>query len=1396
MNMPYKYFAFISYSRKDSRAAAFLHRSLEHFRIPTRFVDPQYRPANGKFLRPVFRDKRDLANTEGSFTEGIRAALEATRYLFVVCSRSAAGSVWVDEEIKYFLAHNGNDLLKVVPIVLEGNPGAGDETECLPATLRRKEITLRNLPTMIPDEGAKETEGWENGIVQALSYVLHVRRENIKASIDAERMRQMKIYLGIGVVCAFIFAALAFWAAKAERRAEANRKIAVANEIEAKAQRDKAEDNWRIAEANREKAESNEKRAVAGEKDAKEKKELAEKTLTFVKKILQEGKPDEHGPKNVVDLLSEQVSKIELLEPESLKYSVSLVVGQIMLEQSMFRPAERLLKGALEFSQKANDSKSVFAAANLLGIMYANTGRIEESKQMYELISGDVSESGEPGFDQALLLFNMACTYRRTAERVKAAELCEKAFAAAGQNYSLKARVKELMAALALERGEIAIADKYCGEAEGLEEQSKKSPRLSLREMRGRIQISLGRYDEARRNLQLAYEGAKKKSGEVSLDASRSVNSMGVLEWNLGNYERALRCFEEAVAIMEKLFPAGSSELATMYNNVGNVLEKLKSHTRARIFYNKSLEMEEKFGGKNSPKLDSVLTSLAHMSEDIDGDYEKAKGYYNRIIEIAAKAFGGDCVQIADARFGLAGINLKEGDPTSCLSELDDAMRIYGKLNRSDDGTFAEMLSDYASALQMTGAHSNAVASIERACEIAQRRLDVKKRTRIMKNREVIVANEQIRIVKKNDISSDEIESVKAAAKKALDEGDDPNAEDLYVKLAKLLVANGQAFSSEYAMVCNNRGVIAYRSGRYPEALAFQIKARDLNIAISGSNDVNVAVNHRNIADALKAMEEYLGAEHAYNAALSIYMAHNERYEKSISYIYTELSKALGLAGKSDKAIAFAKKAISMDEKIYGTHSVVLASDHEDLAELLRKAKQYDESMKHYFLAIEIRESGEKPNNKKLAFLHNQVGISCGNAGKIDLAVEHFRKSYELNLDIYGITNRETAVSLHNLGDFERRNCDYTNAISHLAQSLEVKRRVGGFSQAEISIHLNDLGIAYDNAGLPLKALEAYKQALIIDLKEYGREHSEVMTVYGNMAIAYRNLKKDQEELDCLRRALDVSLLLFDEGSEEVLNRYRNMADCLFRQRKYENCAKIRKRLLHVMGAGTDANDMALADAYYLYGDALYMAEDYEGAKTNYVHSINIYRIGGTNFLESIAVAEKDLGWTNMRLGMYDEAIVAFREAGKIVARNAFPVAEGSALARVDEKIAECEKLKNTYPVVMITRVAAGGVAEGLGIRKGDVWLAIGDWRADGHAKMNRIVFWKSAISSWEGLAQTNRVLSLMRKDGESWRRVDVKFTTPHGDFNYRLDSMPKDDFANCINCAKQKSEKTTRDGY
>ena len=216
----FRYYAFISYSRKNSKAAAYLHKQLEHFRIPVKYVAEENRPAGQKFLRPVFRDRRDLESRGNSFTEDIKAALEHSRHLIVVCSPMSATSVWVNEEIKHFLATHNNDYSAIVPIILTGEPGSGDDTECLPEALRVKEITIRNLPSMIPDDGDDEKNGWENGVIQAMSYMLKVEREKIKASVDAEKVRQIKKHAFIGIFCSIIFAALTFWAFNAEYKAK------------------------------------------------------------------------------------------------------------------------------------------------------------------------------------------------------------------------------------------------------------------------------------------------------------------------------------------------------------------------------------------------------------------------------------------------------------------------------------------------------------------------------------------------------------------------------------------------------------------------------------------------------------------------------------------------------------------------------------------------------------------------------------------------------------------------------------------------------------------------------------------------------------------------------------------------------------------------------------------------------------------------------------------------------------------------------------------------------------------------------------------------------------------------------------------------------------------------
>ena len=97
-----RYRAFIAYSHRDKRWAAWLHRRLEFYRVPHRLVGR--RTAAGiiqRRLTPIFRDREELA-TANDLSGRITQALEDSDNLIVVCSPSAAKSKWVNEEIRRF----------------------------------------------------------------------------------------------------------------------------------------------------------------------------------------------------------------------------------------------------------------------------------------------------------------------------------------------------------------------------------------------------------------------------------------------------------------------------------------------------------------------------------------------------------------------------------------------------------------------------------------------------------------------------------------------------------------------------------------------------------------------------------------------------------------------------------------------------------------------------------------------------------------------------------------------------------------------------------------------------------------------------------------------------------------------------------------------------------------------------------------------------------------------------------------------------------------------------------------------------------------------------------------------------------------------------------------------
>ncbi|MBX3739993.1 MAG: TIR domain-containing protein [Akkermansiaceae bacterium] len=247
----FPYYAFISYSRKDAKAAAWLQKRLEWFPVPVKLVKNGVTTKRSRYLRPIYRDKTHLEIDSAHYWDNIRSAISGSRYLIVLCSPHSAQSGPVDKEVRHFLeTHQGPAF--VIPVILSGRITEDNEENCLCPALKElgEHITGRNLPQMVQEDDSSAADSWERGFIGIISYMLgvkresladHIRREERKRAARARKLAGVMLVLALAAVAGAVFSVIKTHQAEAaERRAtnsaraeETAKKEAVAKNVEA-----------------------------------------------------------------------------------------------------------------------------------------------------------------------------------------------------------------------------------------------------------------------------------------------------------------------------------------------------------------------------------------------------------------------------------------------------------------------------------------------------------------------------------------------------------------------------------------------------------------------------------------------------------------------------------------------------------------------------------------------------------------------------------------------------------------------------------------------------------------------------------------------------------------------------------------------------------------------------------------------------------------------------------------------------------------------------------------------------------------------------------------------------------------------------------------------------------
>jgi tetratricopeptide (TPR) repeat protein len=227
----FDYKAFISYSHSDDRAAAWLQRQLESYRVPSRLVGKK--TSVGSITRrigAIFRDRDELP-AGGNLSETLNAALANSEFLIVICSPRSRQSRWVDLEIEEFRrTHAASNILC---LIVDGEPLSGNDPtrehlECFPKALgflerdAGREVAAETIAADIREGG----DGKRLARLKIISGLLGLGLDEL-IQRDAQRKHRTLLLATLASLSGmFAMAALSFVAIEARnseklRRAEA-----------------------------------------------------------------------------------------------------------------------------------------------------------------------------------------------------------------------------------------------------------------------------------------------------------------------------------------------------------------------------------------------------------------------------------------------------------------------------------------------------------------------------------------------------------------------------------------------------------------------------------------------------------------------------------------------------------------------------------------------------------------------------------------------------------------------------------------------------------------------------------------------------------------------------------------------------------------------------------------------------------------------------------------------------------------------------------------------------------------------------------------------------------------------------------------------------------------------
>ena len=544
-----RYSAFISYNHRDRAWAAWLHRALERYTVPSKLWG---RPAPwGEIeprLPPVFRDRDELA-TSSDLAASVKEALADAATLIVICSPNAARSKWVDEEIRTFIALGRERYIRL--IIVDGEPHSPDpERECLPPSLARD-----GAPEPLAADVRKQADGKQAAKLKILAGVLGVPYDDLRQREAQRRQRRLAALAVAATIGFLVMAGLTIFAFTSRAEAIEQRHLA-------------------------------ERRTVT-----------AERTLDFVKSMFQLADPSEARGASmtageIVDRGAAKLDAPTLAGEPMVRAELGVTLAEVYGALGLYRKSDELVRRT--FSMRHGDPSTLARQLAALGESQFRLGDYEAAERTFGRARAQAADATPSLRSRILVGLGQSRTNLENyagADRVlRQALAIDRARGEAGGN-----DVARDLEALGLNRffaGELERAQPFILAAIALRRRFEGPLSPSISDNYNTLgSIAYVRHDlpSAERYFRGNLDADFKVLGPGHPDVATTMNNLGRVLLEQQRYREAAPLLERAIAIGEKERGEQHAYMAFAFSNLAILRRQTGALDEAEALFGKAI---------------------------------------------------------------------------------------------------------------------------------------------------------------------------------------------------------------------------------------------------------------------------------------------------------------------------------------------------------------------------------------------------------------------------------------------------------------------------------------------------------------------------------------------------------------------------------------------------------------------------------------------------------------------------------------------------------------------------------------------------------------------------------------------------------------------------------------